>query len=209
MSESVRLRTLTPKNYSTIIDIPSTSSSSSDISLYNRGGYTRIHSGYGSRVNTNRAGATGFAGHIEIPASQLGIGLAHYLFGNKDEEKEKSGFVPPPYKYLGPGNSLNRGEPYNQIDADAKEHDIAYDRVKSDSEVKEADKKFVSQAGDHIAEAISSSSFDSNLSGSIIGGIGIGGKLLAESAIGKNIYPGNLWVKYQIIPVLVTVVNMV
>lgn len=36
------------------------------------------------------------------------------------------GLVPPGYKYLGPGNSLDQGEPTNPSDAAAKEHDEAY-----------------------------------------------------------------------------------
>lgn len=37
------------------------------------------------------------------------------------------GFVPPGYKYLGPGNSLDLGEPTNANDAVARLHDLAYD----------------------------------------------------------------------------------
>lgn len=39
-----------------------------------------------------------------------------------------TGWVPPGYKYLGPGNDLDQGEPTNPSDAAAKEHDEAYDR---------------------------------------------------------------------------------
>ena len=39
------------------------------------------------------------------------------------------GFVPPGYKYLGPGNDLNRGKPTNAADALAKQHDILYDAL--------------------------------------------------------------------------------
>lgn len=39
------------------------------------------------------------------------------------------GWVPPGYKYLGPGNSLDLGEPTNAADALAREHDIAYDEL--------------------------------------------------------------------------------
>jgi hypothetical protein len=39
------------------------------------------------------------------------------------------GWVPPGYKYLGPGNDLNRGEPTNAADALAKTHDENYDAL--------------------------------------------------------------------------------
>lgn len=38
-----------------------------------------------------------------------------------------TGWVPPGYKYLGPGNSLDKGDPTNASDAAAKLHDQAYD----------------------------------------------------------------------------------
>lgn len=39
------------------------------------------------------------------------------------------GFVPPGYRYLGPGNDLNRGEPTNEADALARTHDEAYEAI--------------------------------------------------------------------------------
>jgi hypothetical protein len=39
------------------------------------------------------------------------------------------GFVPPGYRYLGPGNSLDVGEPTNEADALAREHDKAYSAI--------------------------------------------------------------------------------
>lgn len=104
---------------------------------------------------------------------------------------DKSGFVPPPFKYLGPGNSLDRGTPYNDIDADAKEHDHAYDTAKTQDEVRASDIKLLSQSSDHIVEGISGSGSISNTVGAALAGIGIGGKYLTEKAIGVQ-YPKSL-----------------
>jgi hypothetical protein len=105
---------------------------------------------------------------------------------------EQAGFVPLPYKYLGPGNSLNRGPAYNQIDSDAKAHDIEYYQIEKGefSETIEAsDKRFLQKAGDHIIEGISGKGSISDTIGAIAGGLGIGSKYLIEKAVGKNYYP--------------------
>lgn len=101
---------------------------------------------------------------------------------------ESRGLVPPPLKYLGPGNSINRGEPYNNVDADALEHDKAYEASKSALDVRKADKKFLTQVGDHVAETIQGKSSFSDAVASVAGGIGIGAKYIAESGIGVQ-YP--------------------
>lgn len=43
--------------------------------------------------------------------------------------KPRRGFVPPGYKYLGPGNDVNLGTPTNPSDAAAQAHDIQYTRL--------------------------------------------------------------------------------
>lgn len=63
------------------------------------------------------------------------------------------GWVPPGYKYLGPGNDLNQGEPTNPSDAAAKEHDEAYDQyIKSGKNpylyFSPADQRFIDQTKD-------------------------------------------------------------
>lgn len=63
------------------------------------------------------------------------------------------GLVPPGYKYLGPGNSLDQGEPTNPSDAAAKEHDEAYDTyLKSGKNpylyFSAADQRFIDQTKD-------------------------------------------------------------
>nr|QHD57627.1 capsid protein [Adeno-associated virus] len=48
--------------------------------------------------------------------------------GQYDKPKDNTrGLVLPGYKYLGPGNGLDKGEPVNEADAAALEHDKAYD----------------------------------------------------------------------------------
>lgn len=57
----------------------------------------------------------------------------HPEFENKQPSPEKKddarGLVVPGYKYLGPFNGLDKGEPVNHADAVAKEHDLGYDEL--------------------------------------------------------------------------------
>nr|WEY02528.1 MAG: VP1 [Canine parvovirus] len=105
-----------------------------------------------------------------------------------EAEQQKQGLVPPPFKYLGPGNSLNRGNPYNQIDADAKEHDEAYNKASASRDIQSADKRFINKSIDHIAEGISGKGSISDTIGGIAGAIGIGSKHFIEKATGQ-LYP--------------------
>lgn len=111
-------------------------------------------------------------------------------------DNQHSGFVPPPFKYLGPGNSLNRGPAYNYIDDDARSHDIEYSKAYSQQDIYNSDKRFITKAFDHIAEGISGKGKLSDTIGSIAGAVGIGSKHLIEKATGNIIYPsisGKLW----------------
>ena len=108
-----------------------------------------------------------------------------------DNPPDNRGFVPPPFKYLGPGNSLNRGTPYNDIDADAQEHDHAYDTAKTQEDIRESDIHLLRKASDHIVEGISGRGSISNTIGGALAGIGIGGKYLIEKAVGVQ-YPKGL-----------------
>nr|WDW25754.1 MAG: VP1 [Canine parvovirus] len=49
--------------------------------------------------------------------------------GSADKKDDARGLVLPGYKYLGPGNGLDKGEPVNKADAAALEHDKAYDQL--------------------------------------------------------------------------------
>lgn len=106
------------------------------------------------------------------------------------------GLVLPGYNYLGPGNSLNRGAPTNQIDADAQIHDHQYNESSSSQHVQTADREFTNKAVDHIIEGISGKGSIGDTIGGIVGGIGIGGKRLVESLAGKTLYPSNISGKY-------------
>ena len=99
------------------------------------------------------------------------------------------GYVPPPFNYLGPGNSLNAGVPYNFVDADAEKHDHQYNTAKTSQDVQSSDLEFISHAGDHIVEGISGQGSISDTLGAIAGIVGIGGKHLTEKTIGKTLYP--------------------
>lgn len=72
------------------------------------------------------------------------------------EEKPSRGFVLPGFKYLGPGNDLDQGEPSNALDAAAKVHDEEYTKIsqeykyhhdvkKFEQDIKRADEKFLSE----------------------------------------------------------------
>jgi hypothetical protein len=111
-------------------------------------------------------------------------------------ENQHRGFVPPPYKYLGPGNSLNQGQPFNYIDDDARSHDIEYSNAKSKADVYNSDKNFLSKAGDHLAEGLSGKGSLGNTLGAAAGIVGIGGKHLLEKSTGTVLHPsisGKQW----------------
>lgn len=103
-------------------------------------------------------------------------------------EKQHRGLVPPPFKYLGPGNSLNQGTAYNQIDEDAQIHDTEYSVAKTEAEVQASDRKFISGAVDHIAEGLTGKGTIGDSLGGALGAVGIGSKHLLEKATGQ-LYP--------------------
>lgn len=53
---------------------------------------------------------------------------------NSESEGTSTGYTLPGYKYLGPGNSLDLGEPTNQLDRIAQEHDITYSQIQAEYE---------------------------------------------------------------------------
>ena len=71
------------------------------------------------------------AGKIGVAAVRLGGRLANpfnQLKFGADAVRGK-GFVLPGSKYIGPGNSLDRGKPTSSADAAALQHDIDYDNT--------------------------------------------------------------------------------
>ena len=87
----------------------------------------------------------------------------------------------PGYKYLGPGNPVNNGEPTDYADSVAQRHDQQYAAANSDSDIRSSDR-----------EAIVGFLTDRNILGpsvaGSIGAIGIGAKYAAETVLGVQ-YP--------------------
>lgn len=89
---------------------------------------------------------------------------------------------------IGPGNKP--AEPKTQLDADALEHDQAYDTAKSFQDVQKGDINLLKKVGDHVAESIKS--FGGNPIDQlheVIIGPAIGAKYTVEKALGSSIYP--------------------
>lgn len=85
-------------------------------------------------------------------------------------------FNVPGYRYLGPGNKLNNGKPVNSADSIARDHDFAYERAKSASDIRSADRQAIGQfIGDKSI-------------GGAIGAAGLGAKYIGESIVGVQ-YP--------------------
>jgi len=89
-------------------------------------------------------------------------------------------FLFPGHKYLGPGNSVNNGEPIDSDDEIAYEHDKAYETAKTKEDIYEADRVAISSFG--------KSALKGNWH-SAIGFAGLGLKHLTEKASGKILYP--------------------
>lgn len=87
----------------------------------------------------------------------------------------------PGYRYLGPGNSLNEGDPVNDVDAIARDHDNEYDRATSDQDIYNSDLKAIKEFSTSFVERPSI--------GAALGTLGLGTKHIFEKSIGKVIYP--------------------
>lgn len=93
-------------------------------------------------------------------------------------------FVVPGYKYLGPGNTLDRGSPVNEVDAIALQHDIEYNRAKNQEDILNSDHRAISKFKNQLIKNPSI--------GAALGTGGLGIKHFIESSIGNVIYPSNL-----------------
>nr|QOD39468.1 ORF1 [uncultured densovirus] len=89
----------------------------------------------------------------------------------------------PDHNFLGPGNDAYSGQvPLDSDDRTAQQHDKDYANAKSQSDIREADREFIS------------ASIDETLKGNLhsaIGGAGVGLKYLGETFTGVK-YPPNL-----------------
>lgn len=103
------------------------------------------------------------------------------------------GLTLPGYKYLGPGNSLNRGVPVNKLDSVAKKHDEQYHKIteyfkktknrkKFEADIQQADREFL----DEVKKITPGSTYDAFAKYLAQGGIGT--KFLIEKLTGV-IYP--------------------
>lgn len=150
-------------------------------------------------------GHEGFKWKDDLPPDYTAEELRSYLPGKKvgvkfiewyRQDVKGRGMTVPFMKYSGPGNPTNIGEPVNDADKFAKIHDLEYAYAKfrhnkghiTDEQLKKetdaADLKFMKSNGWNIT-----SSMDPREQlASIIGGLGIGVKYGAESAVGQ-IYP--------------------
>ncbi|KAL6958977.1 hypothetical protein U1Q18_051354 [Sarracenia purpurea var. burkii] len=88
--------------------------------------------------------------------------------------------VIPGYRYLGPGNVLDSGQPVNDVDSAARDHDYAYDEACSEGDIRYADSKFISDI-----------SQSTDVIGKTIGAIGINVKAAAEKALNVSLYPSS------------------
>lgn len=86
----------------------------------------------------------------------------------------------PGHKYIGPGNSLNRGAPVDRDDEIARKHDLAYRDATKYDHIRQADKKAILDFGE---DALSNWNYHSAL-----GAAGIGLKYGVESFAGVQ-YP--------------------
>lgn len=87
----------------------------------------------------------------------------------------------PFHRYLGPGNSLQEGEPVDEDDAIARDHDLRYEEARSAEDVHAADEH---SAGDFIDDFAVRGSLHS-----LAGAAGLTGKrLLEQHVLGRPIY---------------------
>lgn len=89
-------------------------------------------------------------------------------------------FVLPGYKYLGPGNKLDEGEPVNEVDELARQHDLTYESARSAQDIQESDQKY--------AQAFANQFFKEPSVGAALGAIGLNLKAGIESYTGVQ-YP--------------------
>lgn len=158
-------------------------------------------------IGTSAAGVVGTTafglGAAAVATYGVISGIKSLASSDKEEKttedsNTQGGYNPPPFKYLGPGNGLDRGEPYNAIDAIAKKHDIAYDKAQDERAVQQADEEFKEEAWRELFKQHPLRE-PLNTFGAAAGYLGIGAKNLAEKAYGGVIYPkiaGN-YINYQ------------
>lgn len=119
---------------------------------------------------------------------QLGHSVSEGEVSAFNRDTENRGFVLPFDKYIGPGNSINRGDPESEADAIAQEHDLRYfdaqyryshgeiDEATAEKEISDSDIKAINQFG------------QSGTFASVLGHDGLQIKHLTEKLVGQQ-YP--------------------
>ncbi len=125
--------------------------------------------------------ATAFGAGVGITLGSIAVGTAIGTL-NQDEHKDPVVSLPD-HRYIGPGNTVDDTEPVDVDDSIAKEHDINYEKAKTQEDVQEADKQ---GADEFLSDVI-----DNNNLHSVAGYIGLKAKEKIESVIGVQ-YPSNL-----------------
>lgn len=127
-----------------------------------------------------------FPGAIGTAIANLGlVATGHnspkqYEPGQDPKSLNKKGYNLPGHKYIGPGNSLNRGVGVDEDDLIAEEHDKAYDKAKTEEDIKAADEKGFQE---FLTDWIENKNWHS-----LLGAIGLKGKAYVEKVTGQ-LYP--------------------
>ncbi|XP_032573759.1 uncharacterized protein LOC116800959 isoform X2 [Drosophila sechellia] len=87
----------------------------------------------------------------------------------------------PKYKYLGAGNKLHNGKPYNRTDAIAEQHDWAYERARTPNDIYKADAEAINQFSEEFQR--------SRTLGALAGEVGLSIKSTVDKLAGKPVYP--------------------
>lgn len=93
----------------------------------------------------------------------------------------------PGYKYEGPGNALDIGEPVNKADAVAQQHDYSYDYATNADDIREAD-------NNAIDSFVSLDTLKDSPLGGVVGAAGLEAKKVVENIIGPQ-YPNSSTLK--------------
>lgn len=113
---------------------------------------------------------------------------------SKEDKKTPLNMNPPGYNYLGPGNPLDNGDPTNDLDAIARDHDYSYANAKDNVDILESDLEY---SGRMMLNSITSFNPMEKM-WSIIGSVGLGLKAIEEAPFTLTgttnplAYPGNL-----------------
>lgn len=141
------------------------------------------------------AGGVTTTGTVAAPSTTtaigtgVGIGLGTIAIGttigviNKEDGHKDPVVSLPDHRYIGPGNTIDDTEPVDLDDSIAKEHDINYEKAKTQEDVQEADRQ---GADEFLSDFI-----DNKNPHSAIGYIGLKAKEKFESIVGVQ-YPPNL-----------------